>query len=728
MKNTHLAFIFLFMGLFVGAQTSQKTKDSLLNKLDEVQAYYSKSEFVKAIKGGQPLVEMSEKIGLDSITLEAYYNLGMGYEAVREYEKALENYKEALHYAKVRQDSVFLIMIYNGLGNIEALKNENYEKSNQYYYRALKISRRVAPDYSVAFIGNLCWNFVENETLEKVEPFIPELEAYLKNTEPDNSNKGNFLSKINNILGLYYSTVKDYANAEPHFDEGIRIACKYDLWENLKNGYKFRSQFFAAQGMYKKAYEDAEEGHIYKEKYLNAKTKDQLAIQDSSNQLKEKEKALLASKHENKLLDKIAYNRTVVIYIVAFVTLILIVFLIVIYRGSQAKKRLINLLNKRNDELIIAKEKTEEATELKNQFISNISHEIRTPLHGVTGTTALLLENKGISEENRNLLKSLKFSGDYLLSLINNVLYMTKIDNKKIRVNPKNITIPIFIENLKNTTQFLAKKNNTQVRFEVDKTIPKHIYADSALLSEILINLIENAIKFSKDGEVKTTFKLMAKETGKLKIRFMVDDTGSGIPDDKKDLVFEKFSQIFQGQNEVKGTGLGLSIVKKLLEILDSKIHLESELGKGSTFYFDLDCGYSRKKSDQSNLEFDLKNFEGKRILLIEDNEINKLVVKKFLEPLGVILTDVSDGKEGFDLLLNNDFDLALVDINIPSMTGYEISREVRKQNNPIPIIAVTASEPDETEESAKKNGMNGILIKPFRKEELYQIIESFLI
>ena len=251
------------------------------------------------------------------------------------------------------------------------------------------------------------------------------------------------------------------------------------------------------------------------------------------------------------------------------------------------------MLHKKNAELIIAKEKAELASKTKANFLSTVTHELRTPLYAVTGLSNMLLEENPKPEQIQHL-KSLKFSGDYLLTFINDILQINKIEANKVDIEPELFNLKKKINNIILALNNSALDNNTKLHFEYDKTLPENFIADQLKISQILINLIGNSIKFTKDGDIWIRVYKLNEENDIYNLRFEIEDNGIGISEEKQENMFESFSQgSIQINRKYGGTGLGLSIVKGLIEILKGKIYLKSELGKGSTFYFEIPLKYT---------------------------------------------------------------------------------------------------------------------------------------
>lgn len=723
-----VTLFFLLFGLFNFSYSQQNvSKDSLRKILDNAYDYFDETNIKESVKIGRHLLDLAHEAKDDLYIAEAYYLLGLNDETSRNYKEAEKKYLQALERVEKVKDSSFLVLLYNGLGNVAAINDGDYKESEIYYQKGLRISQKINDPYRIALIANLCWNYLDNNKPNKLKPYIGELNTYLENPRKD-FNKFHFIANINHILGRYYSQLKQYGLAEAYFEKSIEVSQEHQMWTELKNVYEYRSVSYEEQGRYPEAIADLRKYIEYKEKYLNEHNLEQLKKEEARLDLQEYQRALKNVQRERELLSSVAETKNKLLWVYSIGFIILLIFFFFIFRENKAKKKLINKLNIKNEELQEAKKEAETAAEIKKQFISNVSHEIRTPLHGVVGITSLLLAQPEISKDNKQLLISLKFSGDYLLSLINNVLLMSKIDNNKIKVQPKTINLETLTTNILYSVQFQAEKNKTNIVIDVSEEVPEQIVIDDSILFEILINLIENGIKFCKNGKVTLNIQKNHQEGENISLRFAVTDNGMGIPADKKEIVFEKFSQVSLDKSIMEGTGIGLSIVRSLLLLLESDIHLETEEGKGSTFYFDINCKIAesaQSQSSESNIIEDV--CKDKKILLVEDNEINKMVIRKYLSNHKCKLEIVSDGIEGFSAIEKNNYDLILLDINIPSMNGFDIAKKTRERGIKTPIIAVTASEFTEVESNVKKNGMNDVLIKPFSKEKLLQIIQTYL-
>lgn len=415
-----------------------------------------------------------------------------------------------------------------------------------------------------------------------------------------------------------------------------------------------------------------------------------------------------------------------------FTTILISSFLIIIsllavtlYRNNQIKLKTNDLLQTKNKELQIARDGAVQAMEAKTNFLSTVSHELRTPLYAVTGLTHLLLEENP-EEHQKEHLKALKFSGDYLLNFINDILHINKIDANKLEPLNMEFNLSKVINEVINSLSQSAKENNTKLTLNFDSTIPGHLLSDPLKLSQIFMNLIGNAIKFTKGGEVKITTKLLSKVNDQVKIYFEISDNGIGISKEKQKSIFEGFEQgSIQINREYGGTGLGLTIVKSLLGLFNSKIELESTLGEGSAFSFEIDMTSLDDLPEDISLESVPKDydFKGLHLLIVEDNKINQVITKKMLTKKNMTSDIANNGHEAVDLAKENVYDAILMDIHMPGISGEEATIQIRKFNQHTPIIALTAISLDDSLESFYAAGCNDVVTKPFKPEVFYQKI-----
>ncbi len=376
-----------------------------------------------------------------------------------------------------------------------------------------------------------------------------------------------------------------------------------------------------------------------------------------------------------------------------------------------------------------AKRQAEQGLHAKSEFLSTMSHEIRTPLNSVIGMSNLMLRNNPRPDQ-KEQLDVLQFSAKNLLSIVNDILDYNKIEAGKISFEEIPIDLPAILHNIVTGAKDAAHEKGILVNLQLDEAVDSYVLGDPTRLSQVLHNLVGNAVKFTQRGAVSVDLSVLEARPGAVTLVFSVKDTGIGIPKEKQELIFEQFTQADSSTSRsFGGTGLGLAISRKILALQGSKLQLTSEPGKGSTFYFAQTFKTTDKKLQKKNSDSGLNGenehpLSGVRILLVEDNQINVLVAKNFLENWGATIDVAENGQEAVDMLDPDKHHIILMDLHMPVMDGYTAIRTIRGKGISVPIIALTASLPNEVEAEIKGLDINGFVLKPFAPDELFQKVQ----
>lgn len=377
----------------------------------------------------------------------------------------------------------------------------------------------------------------------------------------------------------------------------------------------------------------------------------------------------------------------------------------------------------------------QKANNSKDDFLSTMSHEIRTPLNAVTGLTNILLMEDYLPQQVDNL-KALKYSGEHLLGLINDLLDFSKIKSGKLKVAEKDFSLDYFLDNIKSHFSLRAEKKGILFSVRKENDVPSNIIGDKLKLTQIIKNLLSNSLKFTEKGSIVLSVKSLGLDKNKISLRFKVIDTGIGISKSRQDNIFESFMQA-NSETSLKygGTGLGLSISKNLLNLQNSDLNLESDLGKGATFSFDIVYKVSNRlnlyEPEMIKMQPDYKPLSI-NVLVAEDNKMNVLIIKRFFLKWQVNCTIAENGKKVLDIINkeDSDFDLILMDLQMPLLNGYETTKAIRKLSDEskanIPIVALTAFAQTDIKEKTERYKMNGFMGKPFNPEKLYSLLELY--
>jgi PAS domain S-box-containing protein len=408
----------------------------------------------------------------------------------------------------------------------------------------------------------------------------------------------------------------------------------------------------------------------------------------------------------------------------------------VLNKQGQVERQveLINDITQRKQverEMVESREQALQLSEAKEMFLSVMSHEIRTPLNAIIGMTHLLMDNDPKKSQIDDL-NILKFSSENLLHIINDILDFTKIETGNLHLESIPFDLHTLSVDIINSLQVNANKKGNQLLLVYDDRIPGTLLGDKTRLYQVLMNLLGNAIKFTDNGNVRLLLKLKKGREGHSLIHFEVKDTGIGIPKDKQSYIFETFTQAKTDiARKYGGTGLGLAITKKLLKLYNSEIHVDSTEGKGTSFQFDIEFANQQASTPITPAIPLPAVFANKKVLVVDDNEVNVLIAKRFLSKWGLIIDFASSGEEAIRKIMANVYDLVFMDIRMPGIDGFDTTKIIRELTETyfktVPIIALTASTLHNEHTKFAECGMDGHVLKPFNPIEIKEVLSKYL-
>ena len=383
-------------------------------------------------------------------------------------------------------------------------------------------------------------------------------------------------------------------------------------------------------------------------------------------------------------------------------------------------------LEDKNRELELAIKQEAKANRSKQEFLFNMSHDIRTPMNAIIGFTSLAQSHLDDKEKLDSYLKKISISSEYLLSLINDVLDMSRIESGKLKIEESNVYLPSILDDIRDIVSSNVQKKQLSLNINTVDLKDENVLTDPLKLKQVLLNVVANAIKFTPSGGY-VSLSLVQKDDSS-NYDFIVEDNGIGISKEFQEHIFEQFSrEATSTVSRVQGTGLGLSISKAIVDMMGGSISVESESGKGSKFTISLCFKVTDETTDNKIISSNSIIDTNKKILLVEDNELNYEIAKTVLEEAGFRVDGASNGKEAIDKASDNTYDVILMDIQMPIMDGYEATKELRRLGNRTPIIAMTANAFSEDRKKAKDVGMDGYIPKPIDVNKLVSTIMNIL-
>ncbi len=715
---TLIVIVFCCLQTIVEAQSFTKKQDSInrikqVKLLDSAFVLAQQSKYAESIKQTRAVLDYAKQSNDSILEAGSYIVLaftsnvtGGGQEKSLEYLNLAQTIYENLN------EDLRLIGVYNNIGAVYA-QNGNVKKAKAYFFKALNRAKQSKnKDQEVMPSSNIINYLILEEKYEEAEVLTKNALEIVETTSSPIIKRGKF-NLYYNMWFIYYKLNKK-EESTVFFKKGIEHAEAHKLLEGLSRIYETQANFFEEDQQYEKA-------NKMLSKYMSIR--DSILKQENYKQVKEIEAKYLVKESKNKLAliesekalqeETISKSKQYKLVLTVF-SIVLLFSVFWVFKKNRALKQ--------------ARDKAEYLSHAKSNFYSEISHELRTPLYAVIELSILLL-NENVSAKHKEYLESLKFSGSHLMSLINNVLQINKVESGELKIQLLDFNLKNLIYNIIESLEYALRDSNNKIHLKYDDAIPKILVGDSLKLSQVFINLISNAIKFTKDGDINIIIKQLEESGETVKIHFSIADTGKGISKEKQVKIFEDFYQEeTKTENIYNGTGLGLSIVKRIITAMDSTVNVDSEIDKGTTLSFNLIF----EKSNTSNTPValygnQLEAIVDSYILVVDDNKINQLVTQKVLESLGIKNRVVDSGERAIAVVKEEHFDCILMDLHMPGLDGYETSSIIKEFKPELPIVALTAAAADEIEVKVKQFKMEGYILKPFITTEFVETLNKVI-
>ncbi len=736
-------------------------KRGLSDTYNNIGAIYKiESNYPKALEYFQKSLTIEKKLNNTEGIAGSYGNIGIVYDILEEYPTALKYYLNALKSYQKAHDSTGISDIYHNMG-IDYFSQKMYSKALEYFKKSNDIYKKLKNNRGIA------WSYLNMGKVYRVQKKYNKAKKYFTHSLALSVKTGNKSLEAKNYveLSLLYLDLNKPQTANNYADKAYRIAKTTGDTELLRDVLGILSSSYAKLGLYKKAY-------TYHVKYKNLN--DSVFNNDNIRKFtkleyqykyeKEKEAEKLNQKKKDEILAKEIKFQTTIKYIlitsliIAFIIILLFIWLyrdkkkandLLIQKNKEIlqqqdliskqnmeikkhseellehKRNLEETVQKRTAELQKAKEKAEESDKLKSAFLNNVSHEFRTPMNGIIGFSAFLTEpnlSPDIQEEYASLVNQ---SCKQLLHVVNDTVEISKVHSHQTEVTKSVVNIVDVINNtIDNFSDFVEQKSLT-IRFQ--NSIGKsnsEIVTDGYKIERIIWHLIDNAIKFSYSGQITVSLTT----TDKNQLKFTVEDTGIGIPDELQEIVFDPYRQVETGNaKRFGGVGVGLSLTKAYVTMLGGSITLKSASGKGTAISVllpiekpDFDKATSGRKPTG--------NINQKTILIAEDNELNYLLLETILSKFETRLYHAWNGKQALEILEENpEIDVILMDLKMPVMDGYEAVSEIKRRHPGIPVIAQTAYTVHADLKELNKINFDGYVTKPIKMSNLINVLKRVL-
>ena len=727
----YIVALLLAFSCFVSAQSNdiediEVQKLRISNTITQSEFDSERGDYISAKNNLETALDLAIKVDDKQSQGVIHTKMGKLHLTVNEYDKAFVSLTKAADIQRELNDVPNLAITYSIKGILHAAKEE-YKNALEYLRSAKTLFEEQDVESNIPEVTlNQGKMHVQLKDYKTAKSLLENTIVLAKKTS-----QNDILSEALIYSGKALDKLGNNKQGIALTNEGLQIAQVNEETDLINKAFLTLSDIYENDGNYQEAYAYLQEHVKLSDSILNIERAN-LTSEGKAEQIETYNKAEF-QKLQKRVEDQESDSNLAKITTILSIALITILSLLTLslYKNNNIRLKSNNMLQEKNDDLIEAMKKAELASKTKANFLSTVTHELRTPLYAVTGLTNMLLEEKPNPEQIPHL-KSLKFSGDYLLTFINDILQINKIEANKVELDPVLFNLRTKVENVCSALNNSALDNNVQMHYEYHKDLPDTFIGDNLKISQILINLIGNAIKFTKDGDIWVRIYSISKDGDDYVLRFEIEDNGIGISKEKQENMFESFSQgSIQINRKYGGTGLGLSIVKGLIDILKGKIYVKSELGKGTTFFFEIPLTYApesvkiEKEDYSKNIsKLDISNI---KILIVEDNKINQMITKKILNKMNLECDIVDNGEAAVEKVRENDYNVVLMDIHMPGISGLEATKIIRTFDKELTIFALTAVTLEDKMHEFDEAGFNDIISKPFKQEDfekkLYEVL-----
>ena len=766
MKKKIFIVLLLFISIHGFAQRFQKINKleaavntetdpkKLADALYELSKLYEPSNSEKAMENARRSLAISKSLQYNIGMVNAYNQIGVLELNFAQYQAALDAHYSALRNNEEAKDQEGVSLSNLFIGHVYQEKGE-FQIAEDFYKTSLEIAKEI--DCSLCTskcnsrLGDL--SYVQGKENLSLQYYLVALEAAsltnnIEELAEANKNVGllyknakrndlaleyylQALSEFERVsnkekqsvlcfeIGVVYQAKNEFDLALLYMKTSLGLAEKTGLKAYIKKGYENLANVYEKNEDHKQAYE-------YLKYYLAIKDTREISELEAQLDIENKNQEILLLNKEKQFKAQELKNKGFVTNIILLVFFVVIILAMFLFFALKQK-------NKINLQLKIANEDANRSRIEKEEFFAYTSHEIRTPLNAVVGVSRLLGETD-LNPDQQKYLRTINSSAQNILFLVNDVLDLSKIESGTIELESVDFSVQDIIKELINSLGFKLREKNVSLISKLDSSIPKVLMGDPHRINQIILNLVDNAIKFTEDGEVCIAINVTHETEKSISILFEISDTGIGIRRSRVDTVFDSFKQeTAHTTRQYGGTGLGLAITKNLIQIMGSKIHLKSTYGEGSKFSFELELKKSKNKTlSDGVLNSGVSPLRDIRVLVVDDNTLNREIFFDLINNYknNVEVETADDGKMALLKVKQSNYDIILMDIQMPIMDGYSATRQIRKLKSSkanTPIIAMTAHVLDGVAEKCNDAGMNDYISKPINLTILNQIIKKHI-